>query len=234
MATQLPDDLIAIITLWLTFSGTLCPFEWGITLETVCDLANKLLKCKDWEPQDLHASVQMNIPPRKYLSNDIPFAIGCNLIVDIPIDPWGYADVYINNMTGLTVDLPGTMNANQLWAAMPMAIKVAAWPNNANEPFPCKKMIAEDKLTVEGGLSEKKLFSDDILTSEHLPWPSQNTNTLRDCRRSNWWSRRPKQQRKHRNWWLDAWTTSALWFPGSNPCSAASDHCSRALGTGWP
>jgi hypothetical protein len=64
MATQLPDDLIAIITLQLTFGGALCPFEWGINLETVRELANKLLKCKDWEPQDLHASVQTNVPPR--------------------------------------------------------------------------------------------------------------------------------------------------------------------------
>jgi hypothetical protein len=45
-ATQLPDDLIAIIMLRLTFSGIPCPFEWGIILETVFDLANKLLKCK--------------------------------------------------------------------------------------------------------------------------------------------------------------------------------------------
>jgi hypothetical protein len=58
MATQLPDDLIAIITLQLTFGGAPYPFKWGIILEIVCDLANKLLKSKDWEPQDLYASVQ--------------------------------------------------------------------------------------------------------------------------------------------------------------------------------
>ncbi len=152
--TQLPDNLIVIITLRLTFDGTPCPFEWGIILETVCDLANELLKYKDWEPLDLHASAQKNIPPRKYLDDDIPFAIGCGLIVDIPIDPQGYADVYIDNTTGLTVNLPGTMNANQLEAAIPLAIKVASQPNDTNEPIPCKKMIAKDKLTVEGGLSE--------------------------------------------------------------------------------
>jgi hypothetical protein len=61
-----------------------------------------------------------------FLGNDIPFAIGGNLIVDIPIDPQGYADVYIDNMMGLTVNLLGTMNADQLEAAIPLAIKVAA------------------------------------------------------------------------------------------------------------
>jgi len=59
-------------------------------------------------------------------------------------------------MTGLTVDLPRTRNADWLEAATPLTIKVAARPNNVNEPIPCKKMVAEDKLKVEGGLSETK------------------------------------------------------------------------------
>jgi hypothetical protein len=48
-ATHLPDNLITIIMLQLTFGGAPWPFEWGIILETVCDLANELLKYKDWE-----------------------------------------------------------------------------------------------------------------------------------------------------------------------------------------
>ncbi len=120
-ATQLPDNLIPIIMIQLTLGGALCPFEPEKILESVRDLANKLLKWEDWEPRDLHASSQKIIPPRKYLDDDIPFAIGCDLIVDIPINPWGYADVYIDNRMGLTVNLPGTMNANQLEAAIPLA-----------------------------------------------------------------------------------------------------------------
>ncbi len=54
MTTQLLDNLIEILMLWLTFGGAPCPFEWGIILETICNLTNKLLKCKDWDPQDLH------------------------------------------------------------------------------------------------------------------------------------------------------------------------------------
>jgi hypothetical protein len=107
-ATQLPDNLIAIIMLRLTFGGAPCPFKWGAILETVCDLSKKKLKCKDWEPQDLHASAQKNIPPRKYLDGDILFAINHNLIMDILINPQGYADVYIDNTKGLTVNLPST------------------------------------------------------------------------------------------------------------------------------
>ena len=41
-------------------------------------------------------------------------------------------------------------------AAIPLAIEVAARPNNPNKPIPCEKMVAEDKLKAEGGLSEMK------------------------------------------------------------------------------
>jgi hypothetical protein len=150
-ATQLPDDDLTIITLWLTFGGAPCPFEWGIMSETICDLANELLKCEEWDPRTLHATVQANIPSREYLCGDVPFAIGRELIVDIPINPRGYADVYINNTTGLTIDLPSTHNANRLEAAIPLAIKVAARPNDVNEPIPRKPMVAQDKLKAEGG-----------------------------------------------------------------------------------
>ncbi len=47
-----------IITLRLTFGGAPCPYEWGVISETICDLANELIKCDDWDPLTLHASVQ--------------------------------------------------------------------------------------------------------------------------------------------------------------------------------
>ncbi len=31
-------------------------------METICNLANKLLKCKDWDPGILHSSVHKEIP----------------------------------------------------------------------------------------------------------------------------------------------------------------------------
>ncbi len=179
-ATQLPDNAAAIITLRLTFGGTPCPFEWGVFSETICDLANELLKCKDWEPADLHASVQGDIHPRQSFDDNTPFAAGRELIVDIPVNPRGYADVYIDDTTGLTVDLPGTRNADQLEAAIPLAIEVAAHPNDVNKPIPCEKMVAEDKFKAEGGLSETKtilgwLFNFRTLTvflpeHKYIPW----------------------------------------------------------------
>ena len=62
-ATQLPDDVAALITLRLTFGGAPCPFEWGVISETICNLANELVQCDDWDPADLHALVQKDTPP---------------------------------------------------------------------------------------------------------------------------------------------------------------------------
>jgi hypothetical protein len=157
-AMQLLDNAIAIITFWLTFGGAPCPFKWGIMSETLCDLENELLKCKDWNSKDLHALVQWDILPWQYLDDNVPFASGRKLIVKIPIDPRGYTDIYIDDTMGPTIHLPGMMNAEHLEAAIPFAIEVAACPNGANEPIPCKKMVAEDKLTAEGGLTETKVI----------------------------------------------------------------------------
>jgi hypothetical protein len=104
-ATQLPEDDLTIITLRLTFGGAPCSFEWGIMSESICDLANGLLKCEEWDPLTLHALVQADIPTREYLDKDVTFAMGRELIVDVPVDPHGYADIYIiiDNTTGLTI-----------------------------------------------------------------------------------------------------------------------------------
>ncbi len=116
------------------------------------------MKCEDWDPKELHASVQGNILQWQYLDNDIPFASGRKLIINIPINPKGYADVYINDTMGLTIDLPGTMNANRLKAVIALAIEVAAQPLNLNEPIPQELMVALEKLIAEGGLTETKMM----------------------------------------------------------------------------
>ncbi len=152
-ATHIPEDDIAHITLLLTFGGTPGPFKWGVVSETVCDFANELLKCKDWDPLTLHLSVQQEIPTRQYLDDKVPFAEGRELIFDVHIDHQGYADVYLDNTMGLTTNLPGTQNADRLEAAIPLTIKVAARPHDKNEPIPREPMIARDKLKVEGGLT---------------------------------------------------------------------------------
>ena len=126
--------------------------------ESICDSANKLLKCKERDPLFLHALVQADIPTQEYLDDNVPFAIGRELIVNVPVNPHGYADVYIDDTTGLTINLPGIRNTDRLEAAIPLAIEVAAWPNGVNEPIPREPMVAQEKLKAEGGLAETKII----------------------------------------------------------------------------
>jgi hypothetical protein len=80
-----------------------------------------------------------------------------------------------------------------LEAAIPLAIEIAACPNNANEPIPRKKIVAEDKLKAEGGLSEMKvilgwLFNFRTLTiflpdHKHIAW-SREIKQMIDSRRT--------------------------------------------------
>ena len=85
-----------------------------------------MLKCRDWNPKELHALVQRDIPQRQYLDDDVPFTSSHELIVNIPINPRGYTDLYIDNTMDLMINLPRTMNADQLEVAIPLAIKVIA------------------------------------------------------------------------------------------------------------
>ena len=134
------------------------PLRVRIMLESICDLANDLSNCKDWDPKELHTSVQRDIPQRQYLDNAVSFASGRKLIVDVPIDLNGYADVYINDTMGLTIDLPGKMNAGRLKAVIALAIEVAARSFDPNKPIPRELMVAFEKLIAEGGLTETKMI----------------------------------------------------------------------------
>jgi hypothetical protein len=78
--------------------------------------------------------------------------------MDVPVDPRGKTDVYIDNTTGLTVNVPGTDNATRMEAVIPLAIEAAVQPNNINKPIPHEPMIARDKLMAEGGLSETNVI----------------------------------------------------------------------------
>ncbi len=158
-AMQLSEDNLAIITLWLTFGGAPCPFEWGIMSDLICNLANRLLKCKEWDPLTLHTLVQADIPTQEYLDNDVPLAMRKELIVNVLVNPCSYVDIYIDDTTGLTINLPETRNADRLEVAISLAIEVAALPSNVDEPICREPMVVQEKLKAEGGVSRDKNYS---------------------------------------------------------------------------
>jgi hypothetical protein len=81
----------------LSFGGKPCPSEWGAISESICDLANAILHSEDWDPKEIFAPNQHLVPERRLLDDDIPFGQEEELIVDIPINPRGMHDIYIDD-----------------------------------------------------------------------------------------------------------------------------------------
>ena len=89
----------------LTFEGAPCPSEWGSIAESICNLANAILLSNDWDPLSLQLPHKYLVPDKIILDDNIPFGIGQHLIVEIPDDPRGTVDLYIDDFCGLTVDI---------------------------------------------------------------------------------------------------------------------------------
>jgi hypothetical protein len=95
----------------LSFGGAPCPLIFGSVSESVCNLITAILLHDDWDPLTLFAKeAQAHVPSKEVLPDNVPFDIGRNLIVDIPIDPHGIINIYIDNFLGLTIDLEDTDN----------------------------------------------------------------------------------------------------------------------------
>jgi hypothetical protein len=122
-------------------------------------LINTILTSDDWNPLKNFASDSQHlIPPKCTLPDDIPFGIGCNLIVDIPVDLRGTVDIYIDNFIGLTVDLKGSDNTTCLKCAPLLGLTVILQKVLPFEPLPQDDMDARAKLVAETGLSEQKVI----------------------------------------------------------------------------
>ena len=80
------------------------------------------------------------------------------MIVDIPIDPCGSHDLYIDDIVGLAIDIPGTDHVARGQAATLLAIETTAQPNHPNELVPQESMDVRDKLFAEAGLTELKMI----------------------------------------------------------------------------
>jgi len=156
--TQLSDSNLLLMTLRLTFGGTPGPYEWGALSESICDLAMAILHHSEWDPSVLKAQHQHLVPTPKRLDESIPWGVGLDLIVDVPINPRGVTDIYIDDLITLTVDIPGTDNLARGMSAALLAIDSSSRRNHAHEPIPRESMDARDKLIAEAGLEETKMI----------------------------------------------------------------------------
>jgi hypothetical protein len=154
--TQLPDEELAIIMLRLTFGGAPCPFEWNIICKSIHNLANTILYDNSWDPHSDYAPCQHLVPPIDLMDNSIPFAEGTEQIVNIPVDPRGMGNVYIDDLVQAAVIIDGTDNAIRCKHATLLAIDACARPKHPNEPISREEMEACIKLKAEAGLEEQK------------------------------------------------------------------------------
>ena len=156
--TQLPDDDLALIALRLTFGGSPGPYEWSAISETICDLSMAILQDDDWDPATLHAPNPELVPPPVLLPSDVPFGVGRDLVVDIPVNPKGIVDIFLDDTVSLTVALPGSDHATRLSRATLLAIHASARPQHPSEPIPREEMAALAKLLAEAGPEEQKII----------------------------------------------------------------------------
>jgi hypothetical protein len=142
--------------LCLSFGGAPGPFEFSVASEILCNLIIAIMHNNDWDPFKLHGKNQHLVPPPEFLDDSIPFAEGLELIVDIPVDPRGTTDVYIDDLISLMVDVEESDNLIQCNRAPLLKIDTLSCPLDLNEPIPCETMEAMKKLEAEALLQEIK------------------------------------------------------------------------------
>jgi hypothetical protein len=153
------EEELLLMSLRLTFGGKACPSEWSVLAEPQGDLSNALLHDDNWDPAALASPSQHRVPaPNRDAEMHRPFGVGRELIVDIPINHRGIYDLYLDDVIGLTLDMPGTNNLERSAGAHLLAIAATARPSHDNEPIPRETMEAEAKLAAEASPEEIKLI----------------------------------------------------------------------------
>ncbi len=138
-------------------------------MESIRNLANKILFDEDWNPLINYAPSQHLVPAMALLDASILFAEGAELIVGIPIDIQGTRDVYIDDLIQAIVIIDSMDNATQCKSTTLLAINICACPMHPNKPIPRKDMEAQNKLqAAEAGLEEQKTILRWLLDTRRL------------------------------------------------------------------
>ena len=144
-----------LIAIRLTFGGKPCPFEWCSIAEPICDLANDLIECEDWDTYNIQSPAFKEIPSTTVLPDHVPFALARALIVNVPLHRYGKCDEFIDDIVTVGVDHEEETR-RRLRGAAPLAVFIVSRANHPNEPITRDDMITGDKMQAEGGLEETK------------------------------------------------------------------------------
>ncbi len=172
---------ILLMALRMTFGGSPCPSLWGIISETIADICNTLLNCKQWDHKSLYDNITNSIRHSSPLPESIPFHKAKELSVKIPINDTGKVDIYIDDTIAITPDLPGRVE--RMNAAVPLAIRILSRPLNETDEIPRKDIISlkkfqaeacpEEIKTVLGWTINTRSLSISLPTEKFLKWSNE-------------------------------------------------------------
>jgi hypothetical protein len=125
-------------------------------LESIHDLANRILFDNNWDPHTLYAPSQHLVLAMDLLVASVPFAEGAELIVDILVNPGGTGSVYIDDLIQATVIIKGTDNVIKCKCATLLATNTCAHPKHSNTPIPSKSEDSVEQTQSRGRLGGAK------------------------------------------------------------------------------
>ena len=97
--------------------------------ESICDFSIAIMQDAGWDPTSLCAPNGHLLPPPLFLDYYIPFAEVKDLIIYVPVDARGTADVYIEDTISLTVDVKDSNIVQRLKQATFLVIHCADQEN---------------------------------------------------------------------------------------------------------
>jgi hypothetical protein len=157
-----------IMCLRLTFGGSPCPSEWTSISEPVTDLANAILQCTDWDPDELYSEMVEMYPPPILLPDSIPFAPARSVAVDLPNDDQGKVECFIDDDITIGVDDGSERCRKRLIGCAPLALDATARPLAPVEPLPRTLLLKKSKIIAEGGLEETKTVLGWLINTRNL------------------------------------------------------------------
>jgi hypothetical protein len=140
-------------SLRMTFGGAAFPSMWSNCSEIIGDLANDLILCPDWNPNELHSPLQHLIPlPLRSTSNE-PFTQAKPMSITLPVNDKGAVEVYLDDIPPVCVDIGD--NVDRCNAAVPLAVHLLGRAKHPDEPIPQDEILSIKKIL---GMAEDKVF----------------------------------------------------------------------------
>jgi hypothetical protein len=118
----------------MTFGGSPCPTMWGYISETITDVCNTLIQCKNWDYMSLYDEISDSIPDPVSRPQETPFKSARDLSVYIPENNLGKVDVYIDDNIAVVPDIKD--NTKRVIQALPLAIHSLARLTDPSDDVP--------------------------------------------------------------------------------------------------